>query len=129
MATRPKRVVRGIFLTPGGRSPQLTLEVAEDDETRTRGLMGRAQLAAHHGMLFAFPEPGLHRFWMKNTFLPLDIAWLDNEGAVLDVHRMQPRDESWHQPKVPASYAVEMRAGTFAAYGVGPGSRLTLQTH
>lgn len=90
--------------------------------------MGRGQLAAHHGMLFAFPELGLHRFWMKNTFIPLDIAWLDANGTVLDVHTMQPHDETWHQPLVPSMYAVEMRAGTFAAYGVGQGSKLLLQT-
>lgn len=123
------RVVRGIFVTPPfGRSPPVTLEVAETDESRARGLMGRGHLALHHGMLFAFPAPGMHRFWMKNTYIPLDIAWLDSNGVVLDVHTMQPHDETWHQPLVPALYAVEMQAGALSSYGVGLGSRLTLQT-
>jgi uncharacterized protein len=120
-----KRTVRAYFLTPTGRrSPTMTLEVADTPEKQARGLMNRIQLPPHHGMLFAFPEVERRGFWMKNTYIPLDIAWLDESGLVLDIHQMQPHDETMHRPMSPAKFAVELRAGTLASYGARLGDRL-----
>lgn len=120
-----QRTVRAYFSTSTGRrSPTMTLEVADTDERRAHGLMNRVQLPAHHGMLFPFPEPSQHGFWMKNTYLPLDIAWLDEQGVIIDAARMMPHDETMHRPFAPAKFAVELRMGTLAAYGTTLGDRL-----
>lgn len=123
MSTR-NPVIRAVFQMGVGRSPVMTLEVAQTDAELARGLMNRVQLPAHHGMLFAYKEPGRHSFWMKNTYIPLDIAWLDGEGYVLERHSMLPHDETKHQPLSPAKFAIELRAGTLNSYGVRIGDRL-----
>lgn len=120
-----QQTVRAYFVSPSGRrSPTMTLEVADTDERRARGLMGRAQLAQHHGMLFPFPELSQHGFWMKNTYIPLDIAWLDSQGHIVDTAQLQPHDETLRRPFIPAKFAVELRAGALSSYGAGPGDKL-----
>lgn len=88
--------------------------------------MNRVQLAPHHGMLFVFPEPSRQGFWMKNTYIPLDIAWLDGQGYLLESQQMHPGDETMRYPMGPAQYALEMRLGTFNAYGLRFNDRLLL---
>ena len=102
----------------------MTLEVAETDEQLARGLMHRVQLPPHHGMLFVYPEPAQYGFWMKNTYIPLDIGWLDESGVLVERAVMAPNDETMHRPMAPAKYAVELRAGTLTSYGVMLGDRL-----
>lgn len=126
MFTAKPKVIRAYFQLERGRSPTFTLEVADTPELQAKGLMNRVQLPLHHGMLFAFKEPNRHGFWMKNTYIPLDIAWLDAQGYVQEVHQMQPGDEAMHRPMDLAKFAVEFRAGTLAAYGVRFNDRLTV---
>lgn len=100
-------------------------EVASTPEQRTIGLMYRFSLPADHGMLFVFPEPQPLAFWMRNTYIPLSIAFIDAEGRILNVEEMPPRSDATHPSRGDALYALEMRKGWFAERGVGPGARVT----
>jgi len=100
-------------------------EVASTPDQRTLGLMYRFSLPAEHGMLFVFPEPLPLAFWMRNTFIPLSIAYIDAEGRILNVVEMAPRSDASHPSRGDALYALEMRKGWFADKGIGPGTRVT----
>jgi len=99
-------------------------EVAADFSTRARGLMHRASMPANSGMLFIFDEPAIHCMWMKNTLIPLSVAFLDDAGTVINIADMQPHSEQSHCAARQARYALEMNRGWFAARGVKPGMRL-----
>lgn len=111
-----------IPLEVGGR--RVIAEVAADDETRSRGLMFRQRLAPDHGMLFVFPEAMQACFWMKNTPLPLSIAFIDSRGTIINLSDMQPQSLDSHCPLAPALYALEMEQGWFARNGVRPGAQI-----
>ena len=99
-------------------------EVAADYATRGRGLMFRKSLAPNAGMLFIFDAPAMHCMWMKNTYIPLSVAFLDEKGKIINIADMQPHSEQSHCAARPALYALEMDRGWFAARGIKPGSRL-----
>lgn len=100
-------------------------EVAATAAERQIGLMYRFNLPADRGMLFVFPERQPLAFWMRNTFIPLSIAFIDAEGRILNVEDMAPRDETSVPSRGLALYALEMRKGWFADRGVGAGARIT----
>jgi uncharacterized membrane protein (UPF0127 family) len=75
-------------------------------------------------MLFVFDESAVHCMWMKNTLLPLSVAFLDEGGAIVNIADMQPLDESTHCAARPARYALEMTQGWFAERGIRAGMRL-----
>ncbi len=97
-------------------------EVAADFGSRMRGLMYRESLAANAGMLFVFDEAQAHCMWMKNTLVPLSVAFLDERGAIINIADMAPQTESSHCAARPARYALEMNRGWFAARGIKPGA-------
>jgi uncharacterized membrane protein (UPF0127 family) len=99
-------------------------EVAADDRTRERGLMFREQMPSNAGMLFLFDEPGSQCMWMKNTLIPLSVAFLDEHGTIINIEDMAPQTENSHCARRPARYALEMNGGWFAARGIKPGMRL-----
>jgi uncharacterized membrane protein (UPF0127 family) len=99
-------------------------EVAADFSTRGRGLMHRKSLAPNAGMLFIFDGPAIHCMWMKNTYIPLSVAFLDDKGEIINIADMQPHSEQSHCAARPALYALEMDRGWFAAKGIKPGSRM-----
>jgi uncharacterized protein len=99
-------------------------EVAADYATRGRGLMYRKSLAQNTGMLFIFDQPAIHCMWMKNTYLPLSVAFLDEKGEIINIADMQPHSEQSHCATRPALYALEMTRGWFAQRGVKPGAQL-----
>ena len=99
-------------------------EVAADYATRGRGLMFRKSLAPNAGMLFIFDGPAIQCMWMKNTYIPLSVAFLDEKGEIINIADMQPHSEQSHCAARPALYALEMDRGWFAARGIKPGSRL-----
>jgi uncharacterized protein len=99
-------------------------EVAADYSTRGRGLMYRKSLAPNSGMLFIFDGADIHCMWMKNTYIPLSVAFLDAQGAIINIADMQPQSEQTHCAARPAAYALEMTQGWFAERGVKPGAKL-----
>ncbi len=107
-------------------SPFLKLEVAHTPQQLALGLMGRAKLEQHHGMLFVFDRPGRHSFWMHNTGIPLDLAWLSPAGVVQELTSLNPYDTTQRVPQKEAHYAIELNAGAFVAYDVRVGDQLVL---
>lgn len=103
----------------------VTAEVAATPVQRAIGLMYRFSLPADRGMLFVFATPEPQGFWMRNTYIPLSIAFIAADGTILNVEDMAPHDESRHPSRGPALYALEMRKGWFAERNVGPGTRVT----
>jgi uncharacterized membrane protein (UPF0127 family) len=100
-------------------------EVADTPGERMLGLMNRDSLAPNSGMLFVFEEAGVHCFWMRNTRIPLSIAFIDDDGAIVNIADMEPFDEANnHCPARPVRYALEMTQGWFAKRGIREGTRL-----
>lgn len=100
---------------------KITAEVAATDEHRARGLMHRFSLKPDHGMVFVFERAEPQAFWMKNTFIPLSIAFIGADGRIVNVDDMAPQDETTHWSKGPVRYALEMRKGWFAERGIKAG--------
>jgi len=98
--------------------------VAANDGDREQGLMYRTVLAPNEGMLFVFNESAVHCFWMKNTRLPLSIAFLRADGTITDIAEMQPETTESHCPRNNGLYALEMQQGWFAAKGIKPGMKI-----
>ena len=99
-------------------------EVAADFSSRGRGLMHRKSLAPNAGMLFIFDGPAVHCMWMKNTYIPLSVAFLDDKGEIINIADMQPHSEQSHCAARPAVYALEMERGWFAQRGIKAGAKL-----
>jgi len=107
-------------------SPRLTLEVARTDQQRATGLMNRGSLAPDAGMVFVFPQPSTAHFWMKDTLIPLSIAFVADDGTILDVQEMQAESLEQHASPAPYRYAIEASQGWFAQHGVRPGQGVDL---
>jgi uncharacterized membrane protein (UPF0127 family) len=100
-------------------------ELARLPHERSRGLMFRRTLAPDSGMLFIFDAAERQRFWMKNTLIPLSIAFADTAGAITDILEMTALDTATdYSASVPARYALEMNRGWFAANAVRPGDTI-----
>lgn len=99
-------------------------ELANTHESRMRGLMFRESLALNTGMLFVFDQPQRQCFWMKNTPLPLSIAFIANDGRIVNIEDMAPKTEDSHCSAEPVAFALEMEQGWFKAKGVRAGSQL-----
>ena len=99
-------------------------EVAADMASRSQGLMYRKELPPNGGMLFIFDESAVHCMWMKNTLIPLSVAFMDERGTILNIADMQPQTEETHCAARPALLALEMSRGWFAQRGIKPGMRL-----
>jgi uncharacterized protein len=103
----------------------ITAELAATPDSRDRGLMRRKSLAADRGMLFIFPEAHRHCMWMKNTDLPLSVAFIADNGTIINIADMKPQTEDYHCADRPVRYALEMNAGWFGKKGLGPGAVIT----
>ncbi len=102
----------------------LIAEVAATDSERSTGLMHRFSLKPDHGMIFVFERAEPQGFWMKNTFIPLSIAFIGSDGRIVNIDDMAPQDERTHWSSGPARYALEMRKGWFAERGIVAGDRV-----
>lgn len=111
-----------IRISVGGHA--VTAEVARTPTERQTGLMFRFSLPADRGMLFVFAESEARGFWMKNTFIPLSIAFIDANGRIVNIEDMAPHDESTHLSRGPVLYALEMRRGWFAERGIAAGTKV-----
>lgn len=100
----------------------ITAEVAADDPMRMRGLMFRQSLAPNHGMLFVFDAKSAQCMWMRNTLIPLSVAFLDDDGRIVNIEDMKPQTEDSHCARTPVRYALEMTQGWFAQRGLKPGA-------
>ncbi|CAB3786334.1 hypothetical protein LMG28688_02247 [Paraburkholderia caffeinitolerans] len=98
--------------------------VAANDTDREQGLMYRTQLAPNEGMLFVFGENAVHCFWMKNTLIPLSIAFMRADGTITDIDEMQAETTNNHCPRNNGVYALEMSKGWFTAKGIKPGMKI-----
>lgn len=103
---------------------RIEAEVAHTQRLRMQGLMQRRGMAPQHGMLFVFDAPGTHCMWMKNTFIPLAVAFLDDNGRIINLDAMQPQTENNHCAAKPARYALEMNIGWFKQRGLGVGAQI-----
>lgn len=108
----------------------LRVEVARTDAQRERGLMHRRSLASKAGMVFVYERPQSGGFWMKNTLIPLDIAFYDGRGRIVRILRMQPCREDpcpIYSPDVTYRGALEVNAGSFRRWNVGRGDRIVVR--
>ena len=101
---------------------KLTAEVAASPDQRSLGLMNRFSLKPDHGMLFVFERSEPLSFWMKNTYIPLSIAFIAPDGRIVNIEDMKPQTDETHWSRGPAMYALEMKKGWFAERGIGPGA-------
>ena len=111
--------------TVGGSDVVVYVEVATTPEQHQRGLMGRASMPADQGMVFDFGGETQTSFWMKDTLIPLSIAWFTHDGVIVDIQDMEALSEDLHTPRAPYWYALEVNKGFFADHGVKPGDKVT----
>jgi uncharacterized membrane protein (UPF0127 family) len=103
----------------------ITAEIADDDAEREAGLMFRESLADDHGMLFVMPSIGPVAFWMKNTKIPLSIAYIEPDGTIAELHDLDPFNEKPIRSTFPRiAYALEMPKGWFTKRNIWPGERI-----
>jgi uncharacterized membrane protein (UPF0127 family) len=99
-------------------------QLAITPQQRQIGLMHRREMPSHEGMLFVFDEPSRQCFWMRNTLIPLTIAYLADDGTVVNLADMQPQSDESHCSAKPVRFALEMNQGWFAKRGIKPGTRI-----
>jgi uncharacterized membrane protein (UPF0127 family) len=104
---------------------QIDAQVASTPDQRQTGLMHRKEMPQHEGMLFVFEQPSQQCFWMKNTLLPLSIAFVADDGAIVNIEEMAPQTLDSHCSKQPVRYVLEMNKGWFAKKGIKAGAKLT----
>lgn len=104
---------------------QIQAEIADTPALRRRGLMERVALAEDAGMLFVFAQPNRqHCFWMRDTYIPLDVAFLDASGRILQISSMEPLSERTHCSRQAAAYALEVSRNWFSHKGIGVGDQI-----
>jgi uncharacterized membrane protein (UPF0127 family) len=93
---------------------EISVEVAKTPAERAKGLMGRKHLGRDEGMFFIFETEGYHPFWMKDTLIPLSIAFIDKGGRIVEIEDMKPLNLDSHSPPKPILYTLEMKKGWFS---------------
>lgn len=102
----------------------ITAELATTPQSRTIGMMFRQSVAPNHGMLFLFEDKGQQCFWMRNTPLPLSIAFIADDGTILQIADMAAKSEALHCSQEPVRYALEMEQGWYAKKGASTGTKI-----
>lgn len=112
----------------GGDKVEVRVEIADEPEEQAKGLMDRTSLGEERGMLFVYPDEQVRSFWMRNTLIPLSIAYMDAEGRIVDIQDMKALDDDppHYVSKEPARYALEVNRGFFEERGVEVGDRAEL---
>jgi uncharacterized membrane protein (UPF0127 family) len=114
------------IIDSAGEMVPVEVEIADTEAERQTGLMGRTVLPQDAGMLFVFEGEQPLSFWMKDTFIPLSIAYIDAQGRIVDIQDMQPLDEIPHLSASPAQYALEVNQGFFEDRGITVGDTVEL---
>jgi uncharacterized protein len=120
--------LRTVTIDSSGGKVELRVEIADDPAEQTRGLMGRTALGEDRGMLFVYPDEEVLSFWMKNTLIPLSIAFIASDGTIVDLQDMKPLDDDppHYVSAEPARYALEVNKGYFEKHGIKVGDRADL---
>jgi uncharacterized membrane protein (UPF0127 family) len=123
------RLPRGRAVFPDGTA--VSIDIADTEPVRDRGLMFRDHLAPNEGMIFVFPESGYYPFWMKNTLIPLDMLWLDAQSRIVSIARSVPPCKADPCPSYPpdanASYVIEVVSGFSRQHGLKVGDVVKLE--
>lgn len=107
-----------------------SIEIADTPEERQLGLMYRKQLPEWSGMLFIFEQPGQYKFWMKNTLIPLDMIWIDNQNTIIDIKQATPCVTNpcpTYGPDQFSSYVLELNSGISEKYGIKIGDSVKIR--
>ncbi len=116
-----------LTISQEGSIVTIPIEIANTNELREFGLMYKEDIPEDYGMLFVFPTPGIRGFWMKNTFVELDIAFIDSSGTILDIQNMKPCEESpcpIYIIYTPFKFALEVKVGFFDRYRFTEGAKI-----
>lgn len=106
----------------------LFVEVAATPQSRACGLSHRLGLAENYGMLFVYPQAEPRTFWMKDTHIPLSIAFVDASGVIINIERMAPNQTTQrYLSRRPATYAIEANHGWFVSRGIQSGDKISIQ--
>ena len=122
LAQEPQTNLPRVKLSAGMH--QIDAQVASTMEQRMTGLMHRKEMPQHEGMLFVFESPAQQCFWMKNTLLPLSIAFLADDGTIVNLSEMKPQSLDSHCSARPVRYVLEMNTGWFSKKGIKAGDKL-----
>lgn len=112
------------LLTLSINDHNLSVMVASTPAERQMGLMFRTKLEPNQGMLFVYTEAALHAMWMKNTNLPLSVAFVDAQGSIINIEDMQPHTLDSHAARRPAKFSIEVNQGWFKQRGIAPGAKV-----
>jgi uncharacterized membrane protein (UPF0127 family) len=121
-AQEPQTSLPRVTLSAGMH--QIDAQVAQTTEQRSTGLMHRKEMPQHEGMLFVFERPTIQCFWMKDTLLPLSVAFIADDGTVVNLADMKPLALDSHCSDKPVRFVLEMNQGWFAKKGLKPGAKL-----
>jgi uncharacterized membrane protein (UPF0127 family) len=121
-SAQPGPAMPGIELTAGIHVIQA--ELAASDQDRMRGLMFRESMPQNWGMVFLFDYIGVQCMWMRNTLIPLSVAYIGDDGVIVNIEDMAPKTDDSHCSKKPVRFALEMNRGWFAKHGIKPGAKL-----
>jgi uncharacterized protein len=122
-----QEATHAMITTSDGRSVRVDLEIANTPQERAVGLSRRESLQEQVGMLFVWPAEQHGAFWMKDTFIPLSIAFISDDGRIMEIQDMEPLSEELHVPARPYRYALEVNQGFFDRNGIAAGDRVELQ--
>ena len=125
-SSSPEEASTLTLVSSGGARTEVEVEIADERDEQQRGLMERTELAEDAGMLFVFERDEPRSFWMRNTLIPLSIAYIADGGRIVDIQDMQPLDETSHPSAEPARYALEVNQGFFAERGIQVGDEVEL---
>ena len=122
---QPTLPLSDLVITTAKGPQRFKVELADNDTTRSRGMMFRTSMAPDAGMLFDFKQEQLASFWMRNTLLPLDMLFIKADGTILNIHqRAIPHDESGVNSTGPVRAVLEVNGGTVSRLGIKPGDRV-----
>lgn len=114
------------IINSNGESIEISVEIADNEKERTVGLSGRSSIPRDFGMLFVFDSSAIHLFWMKDTDIPLSIAFMNENGVIMDIQDMKPNSDELYCPNDPYRYALEVNRGFFDNNGIRAGCKIRI---